>query len=230
MNRFILERGIEMKRLIAVVVFGVMLMSNICSAEMVYDNGTSLWTGASGFAGSSGSYYVRADDFTLSQDATVNGASVDLWLNSDTFTSDGMNWWIFDDNSGNPGGIIAHGTSLNPSATLSGTQPISSSTKFWELYFDLGTDVSLTENTTYWFGMGLIDSSEGILWSNSELIGIGYNDAESLNGTFDNWTHNSNPYNDCAFELHGNVVPVPGAFLLGMLGLSVAGMKLRKHA
>lgn len=27
-----------------------------------------------------------------------------------------------------------------------------------------------------------------------------------------------------------NVVPVPGAFLLGMLGLSVAGIKLRKHA
>jgi len=27
-----------------------------------------------------------------------------------------------------------------------------------------------------------------------------------------------------------NVVPVPGAFLLGMIGLSVAGVKLRKHA
>lgn len=28
----------------------------------------------------------------------------------------------------------------------------------------------------------------------------------------------------------GNFTPVPGAFLLGMIGLSVAGIKLRKHA
>ena len=31
-------------------------------------------------------------------------------------------------------------------------------------------------------------------------------------------------------DFHFSVVPVPGAILLGMLGLSVAGLKLRKHA
>jgi len=33
-----------------------------------------------------------------------------------------------------------------------------------------------------------------------------------------------------ALDLAINVVPVPGAVLLGMIGLSVAGVKLRKHA
>ena len=32
------------------------------------------------------------------------------------------------------------------------------------------------------------------------------------------------------FESSGTVVPVPGAVLLGVLGLSVAGIKLRKYA
>jgi len=33
-----------------------------------------------------------------------------------------------------------------------------------------------------------------------------------------------------AFRVEGTVVPVPGAVLLGILGLGVAGVKLRKHA
>ena len=37
-----------------------------------------------------------------------------------------------------------------------------------------------------------------------------------------------NPSNSDTY--HMNVVPVPGAVLLGMLGLSLAGIKLRKHA
>ena len=32
------------------------------------------------------------------------------------------------------------------------------------------------------------------------------------------------------FQLEGEMVPVPGAVLLAMLGLSLAGVKLRKHA
>ena len=218
-----------MKRLIAVVVFGVMLTSNICSAEMVYDNGASLWNGAISL-----STYVGADDFELSSEVlTVNGASVDLWVNSTTFDFSspdfgGMNWWIFGDNSGDPGAIIANGTSQNPLATHVETH--SSGVEFWDLYFDLGTDVSLAANTTYWFGMGLTNTSDPISWSNSVLSGV--NNAESLVAALPsfNWTHSTNGGNDLAFELHGTVVPVPGAFLLGMLGLSVAGVKLRKFS
>ena len=37
-------------------------------------------------------------------------------------------------------------------------------------------------------------------------------------------------YYEPEIDAVAGVVPVPGAVLLGMLGLSVAGVKLRKHA
>jgi hypothetical protein len=40
----------------------------------------------------------------------------------------------------------------------------------------------------------------------------------------------SDPYNMASLYTVCGMVPVPGAVLLGMLGLSVVGVKLRKHA
>ena len=41
------------------------------------------------------------------------------------------------------------------------------------------------------------------------------------------WGGGSNPSNPDTY--HMDVIPVPGAFLLGMLGLSAAGVKLRRR-
>jgi len=48
----------------------------------------------------------------------------------------------------------------------------------------------------------------------------------------DGWldTYDSASINSSALTVDGTPVPVPGAVLLGLLGLSAAGIKLRKHA
>ena len=77
------------------------------------------------------------------------------------------------------------------------------------------TWLSVVENSTgdpRWSWSRYDNTTQGmVFWSSIQ------NDWASSNG-------------DMAFSLDGTVVPVPGAFLLGMLGLSIAGVKLRKFA
>jgi len=56
--------------------------------------------------------------------------------------------------------------------------------------------------------------TDGSLFSLTEIVTI---------------THTA-AYDSTSFDAVSTVVPVPGAVLLGMLGLSVAGIKLRKFA
>ena len=59
----------------------------------------------------------------------------------------------------------------------------------------------------------------------SEDIGLGYPIAGNLaNAGFEEWAV------QMVAETQGTVVPVPAAVLLGMLGLGVMGLKLRKFA
>lgn len=81
-----------------------------------------------------------------------------------------------------------------------------------------GCCVDLVVNT----GLGVLDDVEGIsIWVGAWLGGT------TGNAAFDALPHPSNPDD---YHISVGIIPLPGAVLLGVLGLGAAGMKLRKFA
>jgi hypothetical protein len=217
-----------MKKRIISSCIGIFLLMQMsaASATLLYDNGVSSWSGASNI-----SNWVTADDFILNQDASLIGVSIDIWVSSsyDISNFGGMNWWVFDNNNDDdPGNIIYSGNSQNSVPTfidVSSTGVVN----FWKLFFELGEEVSLQKDNTYWLALRLSNLSDPISWSNSPVIG--FNDAESFGGTFDNWEHASNPLVDKAFSLYGKPVPVLPTIVFFSTGLVwLFGAKTRKYS
>jgi len=206
-------------------IFLLMQMSTV-SAVLLYDNGDSAWSGATTISWGG----VGSDDFILTQDASLAGVSVDIWVSSsyDISNFEGMNWWVFDNNNGDPGNIINSGSSQNSMLTFVDIHH-SGNVEFWKLFFEFGKDIPLQKENTYWLALRTINHSDPISWSNSPVIG--FDDAYSADGTFDNWEHTSNPAVDHAFSLYGNPVPAPPAILFFSTGLVwLFGVKTRKYS
>ena len=93
------------------------------------------------------------------------------------------------------------------------------------LFFDIG-------NTRYWSTVAALDGFGGSTYLTagnfggtldlSTITDIGFRVSAIMDGS------GTNPSSPDAF--HISVVPVPAAVLLGILGLGVAGLKLRKYA
>ena len=75
---------------------------------------------------------------------------------------------------------------------------------------------------------GIVGSGDAYDRSNPAPIDLNFNVNVGDVVAFRAWSNGVPDY--IALDLGINVVPVPGAVLLGILGLSVAGVKLRKHA
>jgi len=78
---------------------------------VVYDNGASTHSG-----GSAVGHFIAADEFVLAVATEVTGASVDVndGPADENRRWDGtVEWWLFDDNAGLPGSLIASGTGEN---------------------------------------------------------------------------------------------------------------------
>jgi len=147
---------------------------------------------------------------------------------------------------------VITGSDLN--LTLGGSVPVGTSVNSYILHFDpIGrSSVPVWEfHETITFDetvLGVIfdtasvpnqlAASDGILG-----IGAGYYESSSYHRKFEDnqdiWIDVAVLGNSVTFDLFTNssmdearivTVPVPGAILLGMLGLSVVGVKLRKHA
>ena len=74
------------------------------------------------------------------------------------------------------------------------------------------------------------DSNQEFLSEGMQLIDLPPADAYELNWSIGIWSRTPGDHGWAQISLDLEAVPTPGAFLLGMLGLSVAGVKLRKHA
>ena len=164
--------------------------------HVVYNNGDSLWDGASSIVD-----WVVADDFSLENDTTLTGASVDLWYNSTTFDyfSGPIYWFILDDNDGLPGTIVAQGPGIKSSPTYIGPHS-SGNTHKWRLAFNFENEIPLKANRTYWFGLFARDQEIGeVYWS--DTWANGYNDARSQDGKY--WQQDSSTSRNPAFRLIG---------------------------
>lgn len=92
---------------------------------------------------------------------------------------------------------------------------------------------------TYAFDQPFAVRSEGPGWwgdgwyihSGNDLTGYEFHGVIQFLGTYDtiSWTNSPNEYWHGFTVAAPAVVPVPGAVLLGILGLGAAGLKLRKH-
>lgn len=116
---------------------------------VVYDNGASTHSG-----GSAVGHMIAADDFVLNVERTVSRISVDV--------SDGpadqnrrwdgtVEWWLFDDNAGVPGSLMAFGTGVNVNQHNIVESPLGH--RDFTVDFDLGQEIDLPGDQTFWLAL-----------------------------------------------------------------------------
>jgi hypothetical protein len=158
------------------------------------------------------------DSFTLSQDSTITGAMLGLWLNSgDTATS--VTWEI----TTAPNPDIVNQTVSGPSAGAV-TSPvlfsISEGSHYgYDIYLAFFSipDLTLTAGT-YWLE---IDGATSV---NNGAIGVYWDESDGLSQAYggDIGPMNSETFGIEGYEEGGPVVPEPSSFLL--LGSGLAGL------
>ena len=191
------------------------LLSVSAHAALIYDNETNPVGG-----GIIITYALVADDFQLSQSATINGATLGLYgTNFETWDLSGE-WAIFDNSPGYPGSILASGAVASPQLVGAAYT------------FGFGTDVMVNAATTHWLGFHAWNSgSPASLGWQGQTPTVGSTSASiNLTGTdytiplIDNYGSSSDwalhPTHDLVFQLHGSTaVPEPTSLVLMGLGL-----------
>ncbi len=189
-----------------------------CKADLVYDNPPNA---SNGFEITS---WIQASDFTLSQPIVLT--DVRFWAFGSGYQGSVV-WSIYANNTDQPGAplyraeVVPDRISYHPTVWGDSYQYDFS---FGSLHLNPGT---------YWLGL-----HNGPLSFTGDGSTAFYWEAAEHNGTFSLYMDGS-PFDDGewwletwepAFQLFGSpaVVPVPGAVLLGALGLSVAGWRLKR--
>lgn len=117
--------------------------------KVVYNNGASTHTG-----GSAVGHFIAADDFVVSVAIRATGASVDV--------SDGpagenrrwdgtVEWWLFEDNAGLPGNLLAEGAGSNIRARNVTVSPLGF--RDFTVDFDFGEEILLAAGQRYWLAL-----------------------------------------------------------------------------
>ncbi|MBN1505387.1 MAG: hypothetical protein JW955_01005 [Sedimentisphaerales bacterium] len=103
------------------------------------------------------------------------------------------------------------------------------------------TDSTVVGNDWHWVDIDI--SGAGLQWSAGESFFAGFDQATDLNGCWDStdpdhgrgyrrWSWSSSwesEADDALIRVNGAIVPIPGAALLGVLGLASAGSLLRRR-
>ena len=199
-----------MKRIVLVV--AVAAFSSSAFAGDLYNNGAPDYSN-----GNEMTQWVQAEDFTGvgAIIGSVTFTFIDL-LNSNLTQWDGtIDWYIYNDGGGQPGGMAASGVGSNITTSLDGNF------NGWDNYtmtFDLGGGgFAANAANTYWLGLNLnvgFDRDE-LYWTTTAANGTfgGHESDGSPNGP---WNNNTLEH---SFSLH--IIPAPGALaLLGIAGLA----------
>ena len=200
-----------MKRLLLMV--GVAALSSSAFAgDVLYNNGAPNYTN-----GDEMTQWVQAEDFT---GVTGTIGSVQFTFldtnNGGLANWDGtIDWYIYSDGGGQPGGMIASGAGSNIETSLDGNF------NGWDNYtttFDLGGGgVDVVGANTYWLGLNLQQGYDRIDFYWTVTGGNNTNGGNESNGSPNGpWFNNALEH---SFQLIA--IPAPGALaLLGIAGLA----------
>jgi hypothetical protein len=191
-----------------------------------------------------------ADDFTLASQSILSGFRV--WIAesgldgvADNFSGT-LGWAIYDDASGSPGTLLYSGADYSPVVQTTGNESAFGSEIFT-------VDVTLTgvgvlSSGAYWLSIrdgawGAPEDGTVVGWS-SHFVGAGDQQLSMINKSWDTgtttpaWTpayyseesQSGTGYwgTDAFFELQGEAIPEPSAFLLAGLGLAAAATSRRR--
>jgi subtilisin family serine protease len=127
----------------------IMALLQASLPQVVYDNGASTHSG-----GSAVGHFIAADDFTLGAATRVTGVSVDVSDGPATENRrwDGtVEWWLFDDNAGLPGSLLASGVGNN----IRHRDVVENTFGFrdFTVDFDFGEEVPLAAGQMYWLAL-----------------------------------------------------------------------------
>jgi hypothetical protein len=198
----------------------LILTANYAQAAVLFDSGSpNLQDGADI------SRSVSAEDFNLSQSANVT--SIDFWAVEFGIWDGSLQYNLFTNAVNQPSNTaFASGTGVNIVKTSTGRN--SQGFPEYKYSFDLSTPATLAANTTYWLGLHVNNNfnSGGLFWETTSS-GFGLNSLNSFQGTFDNWSSNSN---QLAFALNGSpTTSVPEPFtIIGTLVGGTAAFRMRK--
>jgi len=187
-------------------------------AGQLYDNGSFIQTGSEASSG------IQADDFELAEQSSITGGTVTIFEFAPGDWDGTLRYYLYADNSGAPGSMVASGDASIGSTSLVGTHPFG--WEFTAVEFSLEAPVVLDGSTRFWFGVVLNDDmqdGEVVNWASVDTRK--FNASRRSNQGTGAWTTNSR---DFSFELTGEPIPAPGALAaLGLGGLAAARRRRR---
>lgn len=201
--------------------FGLALAGGAANAAVIYDNGPPTQDG------NDATRWVQAEDFTLGAGEAVGGAGVYIAGFDGIGNWDGtIDYFLFADNAGAPGAVLASGSGQNATTTDTGIEWEPGDTVFL-LEFDFESVFDAAAGVTYWLGIHLSDNfdRDQIYWVTAAANGTSAGH-ESYLGWFDNWVSMGLEH---AFFLTGDKrVSVPEPSILALLGAGLLGLGLMR--
>jgi len=184
-------------------------------AALIYNNGLP-----DGQNGNEMTAWIQAEDFTFTASQTVT--AVRFWaldLAGGAAYQGSVVWQIYNDNSGQPGALLASGSAAPPAVVYQST----AYGPDYQFDFSIGSQALLAG--TYWLGLHngplTTQNRAQLYWETTGFNGTftGHEDIAPFTGA---WFDNGQEH---AFQLF-NQVPIPGAFwLLGSGLLGLAGLR-----
>jgi hypothetical protein len=211
---------------IIVAALGLAVADGAANAAVIYDNG-----GPNQPTGTGATRSVNADDFTLGAGGAVGGAGVYITGIGGIGHWDGtVDYFVFADNSGSPGAVLASGSGQNATTTDTG-MAMGGLHDIFLVEFDLESVFDAAAGTTYWLGIHLaadFDWGNTIYWVTTAANGTNPS-KRAFEGSLDNWGDHIWPYDPMGqafFLTGGERVSVPEPSALALLGAGLVGLGL----
>jgi hypothetical protein len=169
----------------------------ITPTALLYDNGGDDYAN-----GNEMTQWLQAEDFVLGAQSNVTSVSFSVLTFGGIANWDGtVDWWIFNDGGGAPGGVVASGSGTNISMTFDQNQGFD----FYDCTMDLDAPQCLDGKTTYWLGLHLNDNAcatrDDLYWGTTAANGTTTGN-EANNCVIGSWFSNGTEH---SFSLSGDV-------------------------